>query len=156
MIPHPLTLLVGYLLGTGLSEGLGYVLEFVGELFADARRFGAIGNHVFAVALAGLGFLATFSGGFFIGASMRLIADDSWPKAALWALMTSLIIGLINSSIPMRMYPAVGIALMTTPRYVLLMPLGAVLGAFSVDRLRHDHRVEAARALFRGFLIWER
>ncbi|MDE2509633.1 MAG: hypothetical protein KGL74_00800, partial [Elusimicrobia bacterium] len=62
----------------------------------------------------------------------------------------------INSSIPMRMYPAVGIALMTTPRYVLLMPLGAVLGAFSVDRLRHDHRVEAARALFRGFLIWER
>lgn len=156
MIPHPLTLLVGYLLGTGLSEGLGYVLEFAGELFADARRFGAINDHVFAVALAGLGALATLSGGFFIGASMRLIADDSWPKAALWALLTSLIIGLLNASIPLRMYPAVGLALLATPRFVLLMPLGAVLGAWSVHRLRRDRRVEAARDLIRSFLIWER
>jgi hypothetical protein len=155
VIPHPLTLLLGYLLGTSVSEGLGYILQFIGELCADARRFGAIGDHVFAVAMAGLGFIATFSGGFFIGAAMRLFADDSWPKAALWALMTSLIIGLINSSVPMRMYPAVGLALATSPRYVLLMPLGALAGAYTVDHFKHDHRVQAAREMIKGFMVWE-
>ncbi|MFI5346217.1 MAG: hypothetical protein ACHQ51_07575 [Elusimicrobiota bacterium] len=155
MIPHPLTLLVCWLLGTSLSEGLGYILQFIGELFADARRFGVMGDHVFAVAVAGLGFISVFSGGFFIGAAMRLFADKSWPKAVLWALMTSLIIGLINSSVPMRMYPAAGLALVTTPRYVLLMPLGALLGAYAVERLRNDHRVIAAQDAVRGFMVWE-
>ena len=156
MIPHPLTLLVGYLLGTSLSEGLGYLLQFIGELLADARRFGAMGDPAFTVCLVGLGFISTFSGGFFIGAAMRLFADESWLKAALWALMTSMIIGLINSSVPMRMYPAAGLALATSPRYVLLMPLGALSGSYAVEHFKRDPRVQAAQQMIRGFMVWER
>lgn len=156
MIPHPLTLLVCWLLGTGLSEGLGYVLRFLGELCADARRFGLAGDGFFAAALTALGLVGTFSGGFFIGAAMRLFAEESWPKAALWALTTSLIIGLINSSIPIRMYPAAGLSLLRSPRFLLLMPAGGLLGACAVERLKDDRRVRAAQDAVRGFMVWER
>jgi len=156
VIPHPLTLLVCWLMGTGLAEGLGYILEFIGELCADAARFGLAGKSFLPVALTVLGAVASFSGAFFIGAAMRLFADESWPKAALWALLTSLIIGLINSSIPLRMYPAAGLALLSSPRFLLLMPAGGVLGAYAVERLKDDRRVRAAQDAVRGVLVWER
>ena len=106
--------------------------------------------------MAALGFLSTFSGGFFIGAAMRLFADESWPKAVLWAVTTSLLVGLINSSVPLRMYPAAGLSLLGSPRFLMLMGAGCLLGAYAVERFKDDRRVRAAQERVRCFMVWER
>ncbi|MFI5348218.1 MAG: hypothetical protein ACHQ2Z_01630 [Elusimicrobiota bacterium] len=81
MIPHPLTLLFCWLIGAGLSSALGYVLQFVGELLADAARYGWIGSGFLLSATFALILIGTFAGGVFVGAAMRLLADSSWKKA---------------------------------------------------------------------------
>ena len=87
MIPHPLTLLLCWLIGAVLSNALGYVLQFAGELLVDAQRYGWIGSAAFSTGVFALDILATFAGGLFVGAAMRLLADRSWPKAGAWALL---------------------------------------------------------------------
>lgn len=156
MIPHPLTLLLCWLIGTGLSEALGYVLEFLGQLCADAVRAGALGPAGFSLALSGLGLLASFAGAAFIGAAMRLWADKPWPKAALWGALTIALVGAINSSVPLKMYPAVGLAFLGSIRFWLATPLGCAAGAWFIGRHERDARVEAVRDGVRGFIVWER
>jgi hypothetical protein len=138
LIPHPLTLLFCWLLGAGLSNALGYVLEFAGELFADGARYGWIGSGSFAAALAGLGIIAAFAGSFFTGAAMRLLAEKSWPKAAGWALLAAFIVHF------------------RTPLSLLWAAPACCLGAFVCDRFRDDRRLEAAEGLMRSWMFWER
>lgn len=156
MIPHPLTLLFCWLLGTGLSGALGYVLEFAGQICDDAVRYGWAGQGFSLTAFIVLAGIATFASGFFIGAAMRLLAEKSWPKAAGWAILTAFLASLIGSSAPLRLYPAVGLALLQSPRFFLWMPAGGCLGAYVCDRFRDEPRLAAAEAFMRAWMFWER
>jgi hypothetical protein len=147
VIPHPLTLLLCALIGMGLSQALGYLLQFAGELCADVARLGPLSPHGLSVAYAGLGWTAALAGAFFLGAAMRLWADKSWPKAAMWGVLTALLLRAIDSG------PA---ALFGSPRFWLLTPAGCVLGAWAVQRWERDARVAAARDAVRGLIVWER
>ena len=62
MIPHPLTLLVCWLIGAGLSPGLGYVVGFIGELCVDAQRYGVLSPRAFAAVFAALGWFSSLAG----------------------------------------------------------------------------------------------
>ena len=156
MIPHPLTLLFCWLLGAGLSNALGYVLQFVGELFADAARYGWLGSGAFAASLAALGMIATLASGLFTGAAMRLLADKSWPRAGGWALLTQFLAALIGASAPLRLYPAVGLALLSSPRFFLCAPAGCFLGAYLCGRFRDENWLSAAEGFMRNWMFWER
>lgn len=155
MIPHPLTLLMCWLIGAGLSEAVGLVLQFIGELFADAVHYGALSPGGFGLALMGLGLFAAFSGASFIGAAMRLWADKPWPKAAAWGILTIALIGALNSSVPLRMYPAAGLALLLSPLFWFPAICGCALGAYLTGRYERDPRVSAARDAVRGLMVWE-
>ena len=156
MIPSPLTLLFCWLIGWGLSNALGYVLQFLGELLADAARYGWIGNGVFMTALAALGMLAAFASGLFIGAAMRLLADRSWPKAGGYALLAVFLASLLGGSASLRMYPAAGLALLQSPRFFLCAPLGCFLGAYLCDRYREERWLEGAQGYMRNWMFWDR
>jgi hypothetical protein len=156
LIPHPLTLLFCWLIGAGLSNALGYVLQFLGELCADAARFGWIGGGAFAAALSSLGLIGTFSGGLFVGAAMRLLADKSWPKAGAWAVLAQFLAALIGSSAPLSFYPAVGLALLSSPRFILCAPAGCFLGAWLCGRLRGERWMDGAEGFLRNWMFWER
>jgi hypothetical protein len=139
LIPHPLTLLFCWLIGAGLSHALGYVLQFLGELCADAARYGWIGDGAFAAAFAVLGEIAAFAGGFFTGAVMRLLADKSWPKAAGWALLT------------------VFLAHLRAPRFLLWSAPGCFLGAWLCGRFREEARwLDDVEGFLRNWMFWER
>jgi hypothetical protein len=156
LIPHPLTLLFCWLLGTGLSSGLGYVLEFIVEIFADAVRFGWIDNRFFTVVLASSAAVATFAGGLFTGAAMRLVAEKSWPRAAGWAFLAVFLAALIGSSASPSIYPAVSLALLKTPRFYLWAPAGCALGAYLCHRFREERWLEGAEGFMRNWMFWER
>lgn len=156
MIPHPLTLLVCWLLGTGLAEALGYVLQFAGELCADAVHYGWAGPGFFSIALLVLSGVATFASGLFIGAAMRLLADKSWPKAAGWAILTVFLASLLGSSAPVRLYPAAALALLTSPPFLVLTAGGCLLGAYACDRLREERWLDGVEGVMRSFMFWER
>ena len=156
MIPHPLTLLFCWLLGLGLSNALGYVLQFVGELFADAARCGWIGSGFFAAAFVALDLIGTFAGGLFVGAAMRLLADKSWPKAGAWALLTLFLASWIEGSASLGMSPAVGLALLRSPRFFLCAPAGCLLGAYLCGRFREERGLDAAEGFLRNWMFWER
>jgi hypothetical protein len=156
LIPHPLTLLFCWLLGSGLSSGLAYVLQFLGEIFADAVRFGWIDNRVFTVALVALGVIGTFTGGLFTGAAMRLLAEKSWPRAAGWALLAVFLAALIGSSASPMMYPALGVSLFKTPRFYLWAPAGCALGSYLCHRFREESWLEGAEGYMRNWMFWER
>lgn len=135
MIPHPLTLLVCALVGMGLSQGLGFILQFIGELCADAARFGLLTPRGLSAAYTLLGWTSSLAGAFFLGAAMRLWADKPWPKAALWAALASVLLG---------------------SRSWAAMALGCALGAYVAGRCERDPRVAAVRDAGRGLLIWEK
>ncbi|MFI5363378.1 MAG: hypothetical protein ACHQ49_15530 [Elusimicrobiota bacterium] len=156
MIPHPLTLLFCWLLGRGLSNALGYVLQFAGELFDDAARYGWIGDRSLAAALLALGIAATFAGGAFTGAATRLLAERSWPKAAGWAFLLSFLAAALGSSAPLRLYPAVGFALLTSPRFLAPAAGGACLGAYLCGRFHEEPWLQSAEAFMRSWMFWER
>ena len=138
MIPHPLTLLFCWLLGNGLADALGYVLEFAGELCADAVRYGWAGPGFFGVALLVLSGLSAFAGGLFIGAAMRLLAERDWLKAAGWATLTAMLSSL------------------RSPRFLLIAVPGCFLGAYLCDRYREERWLEGAEDFMRGWMFWER
>ena len=156
MIPHPLTLLFCWLIGAGLSNALGCLLQFAGELFIDAERYGWIGSGFFTAALAALGLLAVFASGLFIGAAMRLLADRSWPKAGAWGLLTIFLASLIGGSAPLRMYPAAGLALLQSPRMFLVAPAGSFLGAYLCGRYREERWLDGAEGYMRNWMFWDR
>ena len=156
MIPHPLTLLFCWLLGTGLADALGYLLRFAGELCADAVRYGWAGPGFFAAALLILGGIATFASALFIGAAARLLAESSWIKAAGWAILLCFLAAVIGSSAPARLYPAVGLALLASPLFLALTPGGCLLGAFLCDRYREARWLEGAEGFLRSWMFWER
>lgn len=156
MIPHPLTLLFCWLLGLGLSEVLGYVLQFAGELLLDAERYGWIGGGAFTAGIAGLGLLAAFAGGLFVGAAMRLLADRSWPKAGGWALLTIFLASSIGASPSLRLYPAVSLAVLRSPRFFLCAPAGCFLGAWLCDRFREENWLRETEGFMRSWMFWER
>jgi hypothetical protein len=156
LIPSPLTLLFCWLIGAGLSSALGYVLQFIGELLADAARFGWIGDGVFMTALAALAMLGAFASGLFIGGSMRLLADRSWPKAGGYALLTVFVASLLGGSASIRMYPAAGLALLQSPRFFLCAPAGCFLGAYLCDRYREERWLEGAQGYMRNWMFWDR
>ena len=156
MIPHPLTLLFCWLFGMGLSDALGYVLQFVGELFADAQRYGWIGSGVAAMAFVGLSVLGSFAGGFFTGAAMRLLAEKSWPRAAFWAFSAVFLAALVGSSAPLSLYPAASAAILSSPRFFLGAPAGCLLGAYWCGRFRGEPWLDAAEGFLRNWMFWER
>lgn len=156
MIPSPLTLLLCWLIGAGFSSVLGYLLQFTGELLADAARYGWIGSGAFGTALAGLGLAAAFANGFFIGGAMRLLADRSWPRAGGYALLAVFAAALLGSSAPLRLYPAAGLALLQSPRFFVCAPLGCFLGAYLGDRHREESWLEGPASYLRGWMIWDR
>ena len=156
MIPSPLTLLFCWLIGRGLANVLGYVLEFAGELCADAVRYGWAGPGFFSAALLVLGGLSMFASGFFIGGAMRLLADRSWPKAAGWAILVCFLTALIGSSPSIRLAPAAGLALLTSPRVLALTPGGCLLGAYLCDRYREERWLDGAEGFLRNWMFWDR
>ena len=156
MIPHPLTLLFCWLIGAGLSNALGYVLQFIGELIADAARYGWIGGGFFEAALAGLGLFGIFSGGIFIGAAMRLLADPSWKRAGGWAFLTLFLAALIGGAPSLQSYPGYGLALLLSPRFFLCAPFGCFLGAYLCSRYREERWLDSAEAFMRNWMFWER
>lgn len=156
MIPHPLTLLLCWLIGAVLSNALGYVLQFAGELLVDAQRYGWIGSAAFSTGVFALDILATFAGGLFVGAAMRLLADRSWPKAGAWALLTLFLAALIGAASSLGMYPAVGLALLRSPRFILAAPAGCFLGAYLCGRYREERWLDGAEGFIRGWMFWDR
>jgi hypothetical protein len=137
VIPHPLTLLFCWLLGVGLSELLGCVVQFAAELCADAARYG-LGPGFYAAALFILGGVSLFAAGLFIGAAMRLLAEKDWRKAAGWAAL------------------AVLIAHLRSPQVLLFAVPGCLLGAWLCERHRRDERLEGAEGFMRSWMFWER
>ena len=137
MIPHPLTLLFCWLLGVGLSEVLGYVLQFAAELCDDAARYG-LGPGFYAATLFVLGGFALFAAGFFVGAAMRLLAEKDWRKAAGWAALAALL----------THFRAPGTLLFAAP--------GCFFGAYLCDRRRHDAWLAGAEEFMRSWMFWER
>lgn len=137
MIPHPLTLLFCWLLGAGLSELFGYVVQFAAELCADAARYG-LGPGFDGAALFVLGGLSQFAAGFFIGAAMRLLADKDWRKAAGWAALAALVTRL------------------RAPGSLLFAAPGCFLGAYLCDLRRREAWLEGAEELMREWMFWER
>ena len=156
MIPHPLTLLLCWLIGAGLSDALGFVLQFAGELLVDVERYGWIGSGSFMAAIAALGMLAAFANGLFIGGAMRLLADRSWPKAGAWALLTVFLASLIGGPAPLRMYPVAGLALLRSSRFFLFAPAGCFLGAYLCGRYREERWLDATEGFIRSWMIWDR
>ena len=156
MIPHPLTLLFCWLLGKGLADVLGYILEFAGELCADAVRYGWAGPGFFGGAMLALSGISAFASGLFIGAAMRLLAEKSWPKAAGWAILLCFLAAVIGSSAPIRLYPAIGVALLASPRFLALTPGGCLVGAYLCHCCREIREVEAAEGFLRSWMFWER
>jgi hypothetical protein len=145
-----------WLIGAVLSNALGYVLQFAGELLVDAERYGWIGSESFAWAAVALSLIATFAGGLFVGAAMRLLADRSWPKAGAWALLTVFLAGLIGGASSLRMYPVVGLALVRSPRFFLAAPAGCFLGAYLCGRYREERWLDATEGFIRGWMFWDR
>jgi hypothetical protein len=138
LIPHPLTLLFCWLIGSGLASALGYVLQFIGELCADAARVGA-GPGFYGAALFVLGAVSMFASGFFIGAAMRLLAEKPWMKAAGWALLAAVL------------------SHARTPRAILFAAPGCFLGAYLCDRYRREERwLEDTEGFLRSWMFWER
>jgi hypothetical protein len=138
LIPHPLTLLFCWLLGKGLADALGYVLEFAGELCSDAVRYGWAGPGFFSTALLVLSVLSVFAAGLFIGAAMRLLAEKNWPKAAGWALLTAILPSL------------------RSPRFFLPAVPGCFLGAYLCDLYHEERWLESVESFMRGWMFWER
>ena len=156
MIPHPLTLLFCWLIGTGLSGALGCVVQFAGELCADAVRYGWARSGFYSTAVAALVMIATFANGLFVGAAMRLLAEKTWIRAALWALSAVFLASLIGSSAPLRQYPAVGAALLNSARFYLWAPAGCFIGAYACSRFHDAPGLYAAEAFMRSWMFWER
>ena len=144
------------MLGTGLASGLGYVLEFAGEVCADAVRYGWTGSGFLTAALLVIGGLSTFAAAFFIGAATRLLAERSWPKAAGWAIALCFLAAVIGSAAPVRLYPAVSLSLLTWPRFLVLTPGGCLLGAYLCERYREERWLESVEGFMRGWMFWER
>lgn len=138
MIPHPLTLLFCWLLGTGLASALGYVLQFAGELCADAVRYGWAGPGFLEAAALVLRGIAAFAGALFTGAAMRLLAEKSWPRAAGWASVTAVLSSL------------------KYPLFFLLAAPGCFLGAYLCQRYREERWLEGAEGFMRSWMFWER
>jgi hypothetical protein len=138
LIPHPLTLLFCWLIGAGLSNALGYVLQFVGELLADAARYGWAGPGFFGAATLALSGFSVFASGLFTGAAMRLLAERSWRLAGVWALLA---------------------AFLSHPRSPLLLlwsAPGCFLGAYLCARFREERWLDAAEGFLRNWMFWER
>jgi hypothetical protein len=138
LIPHPLTLLFCWLLGTGLAQALGYLLQFLGELCDDAVRYGWAGPGFYSGALYVLAGVSVFAAGVFIGAAMRLLAEKSWRKAAGWAALTLLL------------------AHLRSPFAMLFAVPGALLGAYLCDRHREENWLDGAEGFMRSWMFWER
>jgi hypothetical protein len=156
VIPHPLTLLFCWLIGRGLANALGYVLEFAGELCADAVRYGWAGPVFFNGALLVISGISIFATGLFVGAAMRLLADRSWLKAAGWAILPCFLAAMIGACAPLRLFPAVGLALLTSPRFLALTPGGCLLGAYLCGRFREERWLAGAEGFMRSWMFWER
>jgi hypothetical protein len=157
MIPHPLTLLFCWLIGAGLANALGYILQFIGELCADFSRYGWIGSSAFTAALLALGFVAAFAGGLFTGAAMRLLAERDWLKAGCWTFLTLLLASWIGGVSSLGSVPRVGLALLQSRGLMLCVPPGCFLGAWLCDRYREEWRgLDAAEAFMRNWMFWER
>jgi hypothetical protein len=145
-----------WLIGRGLSDALGYVLEFIGELSADAMRYGWIKDGAFAASLVALSLFSVFARGLFIGAAMRLLADRSWPKAGAWALLTMFLAALIGAASSLSAYPVVGLALLRSSRFYLYAPAGCFLGAYLCDRYREERWLDGAEGYIRNWMFWDR
>jgi hypothetical protein len=156
VIPHPLTLLFCWLIGKGLADALGYVLEFAGELCDDAVRYGWAGSGFLDASTLVIGGISVFASGFFIGAAMRLLAEKSWPKAAGWAILLCFLAAVIGSGAPVRLYPAAGLSLLRSPLFLALTPGGCCLGAFLCDRFHEERWLESAQGFMRNWMFWER
>jgi hypothetical protein len=156
LIPHPLTLLLCWFIGSALSRALGLVLQFVAELLVDAQRYGWLGDGAFTAAITGLAVFAAFAGALFIGAAMRLLADRSWPKAGAWALLAVFLASLLGRGAPIRLYPDLGLALIQSPRFFLAAPAGCFLGAYLCGRYREERWLDGAEGFIRGWMFWDR
>lgn len=155
MIPHPLTLLLCWMLGAGASRAIGLVIQFVLEILVEFNRWGWLYGAAFDWSTRGVDCVGYLVGGLACGFVMRLLGEPSWPKAAFWALTGAVLaiwvpyLGAVSVRLAAR-------AMLVSWPTTLCTALGCVAGAWLCERWSHRHEVQGAESFLRGWMFWER